>query len=265
MTMRVEDPDNPINAAFRGRDFQIADQAFQLQEPVLRDRLHVLLSLDAEKTGLAPRRILPGRKQDMDFPMSWVRRHGKGRVFYTGLGHGPDVFSKPACSNTCWPASSMRSGILRLTTRPMPLEGVESPSSVQVSAHEHPESCGNQQHAADPRAVHAERRQFFECDKCRQRRDDGQVHHAAGKQQQHQRPAAAHAIGAVLEAHTERTGQSSAPAAHQESKRGLARPQAGVLERRQLIHARDEQQRRTDPGLVASIIGETSRSVASTR
>jgi hypothetical protein len=93
MTMRVEDPGNPINAAFGGRDFQIADQAFQLQEPVLRDRLHVLLSIDAGKTGLAPgRRILPVRKQDMDFPMSWIRRHGKGRVFYTGLGHSPDVF-----------------------------------------------------------------------------------------------------------------------------------------------------------------------------
>jgi len=92
MTMRVEDPDNPINAAFKGREFQIADQAFQLQEPVLRDRLHVLLSIDAGKTGPA-RRILPVRKEDMDFPMSWIRRHGKGRVFYTGLGHGPDVFS----------------------------------------------------------------------------------------------------------------------------------------------------------------------------
>jgi type 1 glutamine amidotransferase len=93
MTMRVEDPGNPINAAFGGKDFQIADQAFQLQEPVLRDRMHVLLSIDAERTGLAPgRRILPVRKQDMDFPMSWIRRHGKGRVFYTGLGHNPHVF-----------------------------------------------------------------------------------------------------------------------------------------------------------------------------
>ena len=27
--------------------------------------------------------------------MSWVWRHGKGRVFYSGLGHGPDVFSNP--------------------------------------------------------------------------------------------------------------------------------------------------------------------------
>ena len=94
MTMKVEDPGNPINAAFGGKDFQIADQAFQLQEPVLRDRLHVLLRIDAEKTGPA-RRILPARKEDMDFPMSWIRRQGKGRVFYSGLGHGPDVFSNP--------------------------------------------------------------------------------------------------------------------------------------------------------------------------
>lgn len=94
MTMKVEDPGNPINAAFEGKDFQIADQAFQLQEPVLRDHLHVLLSIDAEKTPLLPnRRILPVRKGDMDFPMSWIRRHGQGRVFYLGLGHGAAVFS----------------------------------------------------------------------------------------------------------------------------------------------------------------------------
>ena len=94
MTMKVEDPDNPINAAFGGKDFQIADQAFQLQEPVLRDHMHVLLRIDPEKTGPA-RRILPVRKQDMDFPMSWIRRQGRGRVFYMGLGHGADLFANP--------------------------------------------------------------------------------------------------------------------------------------------------------------------------
>jgi type 1 glutamine amidotransferase len=92
MTIRVEDPGNPLNAAFGGKPFAIADQAFQFQEPLLRDHLHVLLSIDAEKTGLAPnRRILPARK-DLDFPMSWIRRYGEGRVFYLGFGHGPEVF-----------------------------------------------------------------------------------------------------------------------------------------------------------------------------
>jgi type 1 glutamine amidotransferase len=52
----------------------------------------VLLSIDAARTG-APRRVLAVRKEDMDFPMSWIRRHGTGRVFYLGLGHGADVFS----------------------------------------------------------------------------------------------------------------------------------------------------------------------------
>jgi len=97
MTMKVEDPGNPLNAAFEGKDFQIADQAFQFQEPVLRDHLHVLLSIDVEKTGLAAnRRILPARQQDKDFPMSWIRPYEKGRVFYCGLGHGPAIFWHPA-------------------------------------------------------------------------------------------------------------------------------------------------------------------------
>jgi type 1 glutamine amidotransferase len=42
------------------------------------------------------RRILPARSQDLDFPMSWIRRHGQGRVFYLGLGHSAPVYWNPA-------------------------------------------------------------------------------------------------------------------------------------------------------------------------
>ncbi len=52
-----------------------------------RDRVHVLLSLDTEHTnldGFAPRaRVRKGG----DFPQSWWRYYGKGRSFYTSLGH----------------------------------------------------------------------------------------------------------------------------------------------------------------------------------
>jgi len=95
MTVKVEDSANPINAAFGGIDFQIADQAFQLQEPILRDHLHVLLTVDPEKSP-KPRQILPVRSKDLDFPMSWIRKYGQGRVFYLGLGHGAPVFWNPA-------------------------------------------------------------------------------------------------------------------------------------------------------------------------
>jgi uncharacterized protein len=93
MTIKVEDPASPLNVVFQGKEFQIADQAFQFQEPALRDHLHVLLRIDVEKTGLEPnRRILPVRQQDKDFPMSWIRSYEKGRVFYSALGHGPAIF-----------------------------------------------------------------------------------------------------------------------------------------------------------------------------
>jgi type 1 glutamine amidotransferase len=96
MTIQVDDPASPVNAMFHGQEFQIADQAFQFQEPLLRDHLHVLLSIDAVKTAPSARgHLLPVRAQDKDFPVSWVRSYGKGRVFYCSLGHGAAVYTNP--------------------------------------------------------------------------------------------------------------------------------------------------------------------------
>lgn len=93
MTVKVEDPASPLNAVFHGEEFRIADQAFQFQEPLLRDHLHVLLSIDVEKTGFFPKHhILPVRMADQDFPVTWIRAYHKGRVFYSSLGHGAPVF-----------------------------------------------------------------------------------------------------------------------------------------------------------------------------
>lgn len=94
MTIKIDDPASPVNAMFHGQEFQIADQAFQFQEPLLRDHLHVLLSIDAVKTAPSARgHLLPVRAQDKDFPVSWLRSHGKGRVFYCSLGHGAAIYS----------------------------------------------------------------------------------------------------------------------------------------------------------------------------
>lgn len=58
-----------------------------------RDRVHVLLSLDTEHMnldGMAPRaRVRKGG----DYPQSWWRYWGNGRVFYTALGHLPETWT----------------------------------------------------------------------------------------------------------------------------------------------------------------------------
>ena len=90
-TFKVDDPKNPLNRAFAGKGFEISDEVMQLQEPGLRERLHVLLSIDMEKSKPS-RGLLPVRQQDKDFPLTWIRREEKGRVFCSGIGHNANPF-----------------------------------------------------------------------------------------------------------------------------------------------------------------------------
>ncbi len=93
ITLKVDDPEHPVNAAFGGKGFQISDEVFQFQKPYSRDKLHVLLSIDTDKTDMSPeRRILPERRADKDLAISWVRSYGRGRVFYSSLGHNKHIF-----------------------------------------------------------------------------------------------------------------------------------------------------------------------------
>jgi uncharacterized protein len=55
-----------------------------------RDRVHVLLSLDTDKTDIAG---LPDVVRGGDYPQAWTRTYGKGRTFYTSLGHRDDIWS----------------------------------------------------------------------------------------------------------------------------------------------------------------------------
>ena len=91
--LKVDDPRSPLVKMFGAGGFEVADEIYQLQETTLRDRVRVLLSVDTSKTDMDPkRRFLKLRAADKDFPVSWIKPHGKGRVFYTSLGHNADIF-----------------------------------------------------------------------------------------------------------------------------------------------------------------------------
>jgi hypothetical protein len=119
ITMRVDDPKSPINAAFGGRSFEISDEVFQFQAPYSREKMHILLSIDTDKTDMDPKRhFLPDRYKDRDFGMSWVRRYGKGRVFYSSFGHNPEIFSNAAMLQHFLAGIQYALGDLKVDDRP---------------------------------------------------------------------------------------------------------------------------------------------------
>jgi uncharacterized protein len=55
-----------------------------------RDRVQVLLSLDTERMDMTKQ---PNLERGGDYPQAWTREFGKGRSFYTSLGHRDDIWS----------------------------------------------------------------------------------------------------------------------------------------------------------------------------
>ena len=91
--LRVEEPDHPLTRMFKDRIFPIQDEVFQFRAPYSRDALRILLTIDTDRSDMNPdRRFLAERYADKDFAMSWIREYGKGRVFYTSLGHNAHIY-----------------------------------------------------------------------------------------------------------------------------------------------------------------------------
>src|SRR5690606_5247481 len=83
--INVEDTANPA-VAHLAPSFRIHDEIYVLDNNP-RENGKVLLSLDMASTGAAA--------GSADHPISWIRRHGEGRVFVTVLGHFGDVWNTP--------------------------------------------------------------------------------------------------------------------------------------------------------------------------
>ncbi len=60
--------------------------------PFSRDRVHVLLSLDTDRTDMSDLPNIPKG----DYPQAWTRTFGQGRTFYTTLGHREDIWAHDA-------------------------------------------------------------------------------------------------------------------------------------------------------------------------
>jgi len=109
-TLKVEDPRHPATKML-GASWQIGEEFYEfgnapwdasrpnenisqvgrLHIPMAfsRDRVHVLLSLDTEHMDTTKLTLI---KKGGDYPQAWERTFGRGRVFYTTLGHRDDIW-----------------------------------------------------------------------------------------------------------------------------------------------------------------------------
>jgi type 1 glutamine amidotransferase len=82
----VEDPTH-LATRHLGDAFDLTDEIYQFRD-WSRQRVHVLLRLDPRSVDLGR-----GKRPDRDYALSWTRRYGRGRVFYTALGHEAAVWA----------------------------------------------------------------------------------------------------------------------------------------------------------------------------
>jgi len=91
INVRIDDPKSPLNAQFNGEAFDFSDEIYTYKDPYSREKLHILMSIDVEKSGITKGE----NRTDHDYAVAWIHEYGKGRVFYTLFGHREDTYANP--------------------------------------------------------------------------------------------------------------------------------------------------------------------------
>lgn len=90
---KIDDPDSPLTAMFKG-GFEVNDETYTFGvKGWSRTNLHVLTSIDYAKMSDADKAKEDYPREDHDYGLSWIRREGKGRVFYEAHGHNERVYA----------------------------------------------------------------------------------------------------------------------------------------------------------------------------
>jgi type 1 glutamine amidotransferase/sugar phosphate isomerase/epimerase len=117
--IKLDDPEHPLNRAFGGQGFDYRDEFFRAQDPYSRQRVHVLFSIDNERTQAEQGRGFGNvARPDNDYALAWVRNYGRGRVFYCTIAHNPYVFWDPKMLSFYFGAIQFALGDLPASTVP---------------------------------------------------------------------------------------------------------------------------------------------------
>jgi type 1 glutamine amidotransferase len=111
----VEDRDFPATKHFPP-SFEITDEIYQFRD-YSRDRVRVLMSIDPSSVDLTKKSV---HRTDKDFAATWIRNFGKGRVFYSSLGHEEQVWDRPDIQQMWLEAVKWAMGMTEADATPRP-------------------------------------------------------------------------------------------------------------------------------------------------
>jgi uncharacterized protein len=113
----VEDPSFPGMQQFP-LSFVLRDEIYQMRN-YSRDKVRVLMRLNVSKLDMKNKNV---HRTDGDFAVTWAKMYGKGRVYYTSLGHVDANWDKPEFQQMITEAIkwAMRLSNADVTSRPLP-------------------------------------------------------------------------------------------------------------------------------------------------
>ena len=115
----LEDPNFPATRHFP-QAFMKRDEIYQAKQ-WSRDKVNVLLRLDERKLNYEDNPRI--HRADRDFAVAWSKMYGKGRVFYSTLGHTVEAWSDPDIQKMYFEAVKWALGLTEGSTSPHPKTG----------------------------------------------------------------------------------------------------------------------------------------------
>jgi type 1 glutamine amidotransferase len=116
----VEDPNFPGMQQWP-KAFVLKDEIYQMKD-YSRGKVRVLMRLDASKLDLKSPRV---HRKDGDFAVTWAKMYGKGRAYYSTLGHVEQNWDDPRMQKMYVEAIKWAMGLVNADVTSRPLENAQ--------------------------------------------------------------------------------------------------------------------------------------------
>jgi uncharacterized protein len=104
--------------------FDLREEFYQIKD-FSPEKSHILMRLDTSKLDMTKQGV---HAEDAPFPLTWAKTYGKGRVFYSALGHDASTWDNPDVQRMWFEAIKWSLGLTNADVTPRPISSAPPPS-----------------------------------------------------------------------------------------------------------------------------------------